>query len=356
MGPVLYPINSNAIEDLEPAERALLKSTILIEFDMGDLEMTPSREALSYGSDEPTIPSIRAKLRRIVNEIVSTFQAEYDACSTYWEACVLFRTHVNAGSAPEPVRDALRKKAQWKGKQLVTDRQFQAHELPGIEACIMTGSKLNNSVFRFSKSPDPTIPFKNKTIIYIEEEATDQRAPSKIKYDHSRKDPANRPDTVIWLRTRTPSRRYAPVGTMEKLQAFYEVIEGAEIVMVADLPEAPRTVYGGGGSGVRSKVQVRLWDGYDFDTRVDVDYEDGGYYVPLERMEPIYPGGMESPRYMWKALIDAGVTYAHPLFAEKTCPVPFWKTRVRLSSSQNCQAPLVVETRLTHSRSGQGAR
>lgn len=306
MGPVLYPINANAIDDLEPAERALLRSTILIEFDMGDLEINVSREALSYGSDEPTVPSIRAKLRRIVSEMVATFQREYDTCATYWEACVLFRAHVT-GNAPEPVRDALRKTANWKGKPLYTELKFAQNTMPGIEVCTLSGSRRNNAVYRFRRDTEVVFPAKKGVVFFIEEEGVDQRAPSKIRYAYRAMDAATRPDTIIWLRTRTPSRKYAPVGTMEMLQAFYNTIDGAEIIMVSDLPEAPKEYYGGGGSGVRRSVQVRQWDGRDFDTRVDVDFEDGGYYVPMERSEPVYPHGMESPRYVWIALREAGV-------------------------------------------------
>lgn len=306
MGPVLYPINADAIEDLAAAERALLNSTIVIEFAMGELEMTPSREALSYGSDEPTVQSIRTKLSRIVKEMVSTFQSEYDAAATYWEACTMFRKHVRT-NAPEPVREALRKHANWKGKPLVTEKKVLDRDLPGVEVCIMTGSRRSNAVYRFRRDSDPTIPMKDNTLFVIEEEG-DQRAPSKIKHYYDSM--ANKPETIIWLRTRTPSRRYGPVGAIEKLQAFYDLIDGADIALVSEMPEAPRTYYGGGGTGERRRVQVRVWDGYDFDTRADVDYEDGGFYVPLERMEPQYPYGMESPRYMWKALVDAGVVPA----------------------------------------------
>lgn len=320
MGPVLYPINMEAMEDLTENERSLLQSTLVIEFAMGELEMTPSREALSYGSDEPTVASITAKLRKILNEMLATFQAEYDVCGSYWEACTLFREHISS-NAPGAVRAELRKKAKWNGLQLDTLRRFKAEELPGVSICQITGSSVRNAMYRFRSDRDPAIEFKKNTVVYIEEDGVDQRAASKIHYDISRRDVKDRPQTIIWIRARTPSRRAFSTDVNEKLEAFYKTIEGADITMVADLAEPPRAA--GGGSGVRAKVQVRKLNNYDFDTRVDVDYETGGYYVPLERMEPVHPYTKAPPRAMFDALKAAGVVPADSVLYG--APKSLWK-------------------------------
>ena len=307
MGPVLYPINANVIEDLSEPERALLRSTVLIEFEMGELEMTPSREALSYGSDEPTIPSIKSKLKRIVEEMVKTFQKQYDACDTYWDACVAFGEHVT-GSAPAVVTTALRAQAHWNGERLVTEWKTYSGDHPTLDIDLITGSRKKNAAYRFSKTDNPVIQFSDDVVFFIEDAGVDQRAGAKIRWEVTNR--VSMPSTIYWIKATDYSRwKKLKTDTRERcrksVEAFYNKIDGAEIVLVSDI-ELPATARGGSG-GARRKTTARVWDGKGFDMWKDIDYADGGYYVKLNRNEPVYPHTHAAPGRMWKILNELGV-------------------------------------------------
>lgn len=299
MGPVLYPINANVIDDLTESEQALLRSTVLIDFEMGELEMTPSREALSYGSDEPTIPSIKAKLGRIVAEMVATFQAQYDACETYWDACLSYRDHV-MGSAPLAVTTALRKHAHWNGRRLETEWKTNSYtDLLSFNIDVITGSRKNNLTYKFKRTENPVIQFSDNVVFYIEENGVDQRAGAKIRHAVHQK--AVRPSTIYWVKAGSHNSRRPEVR--DAVEHFYKTIDGAEIIMVSDI-ELPKTARAGGGRG--GPVKARVWDGYDFTTREDVNFEAGGFYVPLDRNDVVYDTRYAAPGTMWAILKEMG--------------------------------------------------
>lgn len=50
-GCVLYPLDANAISGITPMQRAVLQSSFVIEFPIGDLEISASRESLAYNKE-----------------------------------------------------------------------------------------------------------------------------------------------------------------------------------------------------------------------------------------------------------------------------------------------------------------
>ena len=83
MGCVLYPISTNSISaGLLPSNNR----NIIYEFDIGDLEVTASRESLSYGANDPTVKSIEKKLRAVKQTMVDTAQKELATQPTLFRA------------------------------------------------------------------------------------------------------------------------------------------------------------------------------------------------------------------------------------------------------------------------------
>ena len=95
MGPVLYPISYDAISKISDDSLVLSMLKLLctnssngrtiIEFEMGTLEMSASRESLSYSRDEPTVFSIEKRIKEIVKEIKDRFE-EIKEIDDYIEA------------------------------------------------------------------------------------------------------------------------------------------------------------------------------------------------------------------------------------------------------------------------------
>lgn len=83
-GCVVYPLDAKAIPNLSEQHRSLLLSPLLIDFPIGTLDVTASREALSY---EPlTCDNITARLNSIVKEITDSYADDVESASTLWDA------------------------------------------------------------------------------------------------------------------------------------------------------------------------------------------------------------------------------------------------------------------------------
>ena len=67
MGRVAYPINSSALGKLSAAETALLQMPLILSFNIGDLEVAASREAIGY--DPRTQDNIKSMLRKVITEL-----------------------------------------------------------------------------------------------------------------------------------------------------------------------------------------------------------------------------------------------------------------------------------------------
>lgn len=84
MGQVGYPIKA----DIFPSgseEEALLGIGIVLELKLGDCDIAPSREALSY--DPETVRNLSRILKNVRQEIAGQIENEIKTAPTYWEAC-----------------------------------------------------------------------------------------------------------------------------------------------------------------------------------------------------------------------------------------------------------------------------
>lgn len=89
MGQVAYPIDSDIFSDLEDKTIAkLIMSPILMDFKIGELDVTPSRESLSY--NEYTKKSIIKKVEDIVEGVKDVIQTEFQDCKDLWDARKLY--------------------------------------------------------------------------------------------------------------------------------------------------------------------------------------------------------------------------------------------------------------------------
>ncbi|MDW9491741.1 hypothetical protein [Sinorhizobium meliloti] len=82
-GTVLYPLNKNAVIDCPVALHPLFEMTIHLEFPIGELDVTTSREALSY--DEATSANIVRALEEVRDDIRANAVAKLRSATTYHE-------------------------------------------------------------------------------------------------------------------------------------------------------------------------------------------------------------------------------------------------------------------------------
>lgn len=90
MGNVAYPIDASLLkEELEDKYISFISScSIHINFEIGELDIAPSREELSY--DKNTIQNLCAKIVKVHTEINNKLSEEIDETNTLWEACILY--------------------------------------------------------------------------------------------------------------------------------------------------------------------------------------------------------------------------------------------------------------------------
>jgi len=302
MGCVLYPIDVESIDGLDYGQQHLLNHSMIIEFPLGSLDITPSRESLKYGRLSPTSPAIVKRLKGIIEDMVKETLAVYDNCDTYWEACQAYRDHLRK-NLPHVVRDAVRDKARWNGAELEDIISWNRPEGVGtrLTGTVLCGSKLSNRVLRHTSEANLHITPTPKTIFAFEDLSaqgkTTKRVAARIRHfaDANKSDI----DTIVWFKYRGGKE------ASEEVSRILDWADGATILDVADLPEPPKNSI----TGPRRPVQVRRLRYSSFDGRVDLtpeDFEAGGYYIPLERGVPRVPNGYASPSDMFSVLKSCG--------------------------------------------------
>jgi hypothetical protein len=94
-GCVIYPIDINTVNNgWSQTQQDILRSNILIDFPIGQLDITPSRETLSY--DDVTIANILAMTDVIHAEIIAEYETLYSAVKTMYEARCFVDQHQNS--------------------------------------------------------------------------------------------------------------------------------------------------------------------------------------------------------------------------------------------------------------------
>ena len=86
MGTVIYPLDTSALDGITDGVRTIVNQMKLqIDIPIGDVEVTTSREALSY--DERTVANILKRLDEVIVEVKAILTHTVLEADTYWLAC-----------------------------------------------------------------------------------------------------------------------------------------------------------------------------------------------------------------------------------------------------------------------------
>lgn len=254
MGCVMYPIPQQYMDrNLE----------VVVQFDIGDLEVTASREALSFGPNDPTAENIKKRMADVYANLHKKMQEQVDAQPTLFKAAKLapnLRYHL---TSKDPV-------LTYKGKEL--PKYWDCHGYGITDLYSGYRSRGNKTV---GWGIDRNVMVREDYTIFIQDTSdkkSNARAATRIA--SSLKDYSY----YIWVRTDlSDMKQKAEVDRLLKdldYPAHY----------VKDLPDAgPRTT-------TRSKVSVSVIgnrgykEAYPMD---DVEFQGGGYYYPMSNN--IYP-------------------------------------------------------------------
>lgn len=315
MGSVIYPININAIADLDSAHKELLRHPFLIDFPVGSLEVTMSRESLSYGRNEPTQDAIKNRIKVISDEIFSGFDAKYKAAKNYQEACNMFTQDMNNYNIPNYVRSQLQRNgASWNGMNLTKSKSYSKRD--GVSFCQLTIRQSAAKYLRHSYSYGMNLSYGVETPVFYIEYLNNglgvSRAASRIQEHFEKVKAPNK--YIVWVKVTEP--RTATPTLMEMAMDF----DAMDFVEVNTLPAPPAVK-----RNPRAAVKVRKLTGTNY-VPVDIsdeEIEDGGLYIKLERMSPCWPANLSmSPMTLYHKMGQADSNFKQVVYA---VPKSLWK-------------------------------
>ena len=112
MGNIGYPIDHNSIQNLDGKYQDILcLDNLWVEFDIGELNISPSREGLEY--TKRTQQAIKDKIEIIKTDLEKIAQEKLGDASDYYEAKCNYASIVN--SLPYSIQEVLRGSFTWKG-------------------------------------------------------------------------------------------------------------------------------------------------------------------------------------------------------------------------------------------------
>lgn len=286
-GCVIYPLDPNALDHITPFERAILSSPFFIDFPIGELEISASRESLGY--DDATKANIRRRLKNIADEIVKTYQQEIDAQPTMWRACVAFkkvmRSNLHGG-----VLEVLKSTIKYRGKPLQPRQDLSNFLRPLFEKGTLKAMHVDNyTLGRLSSfgSRRPTLKFEATIYMQIEAGETvvifdDAEKPASIPQARIRHWYLNLPENerrpIIWVKAEKDSMAFR--------RLLVELGRPDTIINLADMEKPPLVP----GVNTRRPTKVKLLQKSSW-VETEIDESDEVIYVQLNKRDTMGPNG-----------------------------------------------------------------
>lgn len=281
MGNIAYSISNvvNMHQKFDEKYRTLVKCGIEVNFEIGELEITLSREELQY--DERTIKALTLKFDLILKEIEVMVQNELNSQPTYWSACCLGKDYFWRFS--QSFKNVIKHmNLTWNGKAL--KECFSIGEFCDKIYTFHWGTKRYNGIYKCRKEKVSYLSCE-RDIEFYEEDGTVDRVDSRIK-----KYVEENPKKTICVMT-LPN-----LGIREKL--IDEIgIQASDLKRVDSLPIPPRKQRVSVDSAdLKLRKVYRFVDSaygksfWQLD-RIDLsDKTETFYYVKVKNYTPTYEG------------------------------------------------------------------
>jgi len=294
MGNVGYPISANSLKCNDSRIIQLLHTKIVVEFELGELSVSASRENLQY--DERTNKNLIAKLNKVLKELEEIVKDKMKNCETLFQAKKVYNSIFDYNSALYQVSSVI-KSVFWKNNS-ITDGRFSfdykdvnsaTNALCSVKAY---HKSYRGSIIRSSESS--SFDAENKTVLIL----NDKDLKSGI---------TNRVYGLI-------NAGLSPIVFNIKDKSFLKKynLEEKDFTLLSSLPVHTFAKSGSGGSAYKStkhSAKAFVWDtsktGYqstrsNYWTQEDVDLKNGsGVYVELNCFD-------------WKSKEDGDSSYQHP--------------------------------------------
>ncbi len=312
MGGIAYPIDSSFFHeetDVHPNApsqyqsranyKKLLSLGLELNFPLGDLEMMPNREGLQY--TDFTVNAIKALLNEVKAEIVGQVSEKFSSCKNLWEARRTYRAIISEfGQMRDMVKaaGAVYNGIELSGTVELTDKLgVRLPELQGVEIKNFT-AHLSKHVWRCSvndKVVDIKVPIEENEVVFLEKDIViGAIVGARNMAIATQKSGA----TVVLVSFQDDAAK----------KAFLDVvgIDESYIVKASSLPKTVRTKTG----VIKEKVfkLKRNMYGYRYASTfwesADIDIDDGGIYVEINRYQTKIEGQGLQPARDLNQLLD----------------------------------------------------
>lgn len=258
----------------------VLACGIHLDFNLGELEMTPSREALQY--TKKTIDSIKKKLDEVIDHISELVSRKFKNCKNLWDARVLY---VNLMSGElHPIADMVNiAGVTWKGKKVDGQIHLQTtgtNNAPGTTMMKFSGGSWSNRVHRSEGWNQIRVPENDNQIKFVENDI------ARGAYVGCRRLIVDNPFSVGTPNTvSTVYLLSFDDANAKKVFCDYVGIDDSYILKASSIPKPARVK----GQTTNEKVfklkDVHSGNPRDFWKAEDVDMEDGGIYAEINHYE-----------------------------------------------------------------------
>ena len=292
MGQVRYPIDVDQIEDRSVKD--LLNSGVEIHFDIGDLDITPSRESLSY--NEYTKKNIIEVCLYVLEEMKEVLQENFDDCESLYSARVKFQQLKHSPNTQGLAEIINAGDAQWNGQNL--------WEGEGANTFRVQKPAGKNIVRALGREK-----WKKTTFCKMTEHVRfDHNQKMTIILDDLKRGAVGR--SKAFAKSKTGDDKWSDSKhlmylisgmTMDEVLVFLSCTED-DITLASSLPTVSSNRYYGSAGEQRSKLCVwkeRRWQD------VDVDMSAGGYFVEINRYEIVDLEGERNAFIGANSLIEA---------------------------------------------------
>lgn len=275
MGNVAYPIDHESIEGIDEVTSAMLEMPLVIQFNIGDLEVSASRETLGY--DKRTIANLVSRSATVLDEIRKHYAAQVAACETEWKAREKYDT-ILGYDAPHT----------WQLKKIFSDYDiiWNGVKIDGYNKRV----NLKNFYDANGHGYRAHVGHSGKGVL------------TRISYEDLEKhtQPCNAKNTVVfnnvdrggltrikhWLRSEIADMRITIYdlpdnGTWETLRAE---LGHPEVRWSDSMPVPPRKASAGRSTMMEWKGSS--WNKHAWEN-VDLDMDEGGYWIDTMNKAPV---------------------------------------------------------------------
>jgi len=331
MGNIAYPLDSSALNLNWQDERAdLISAGVVIDFAIGDLEISASREALQY--TDKTKKVIINKLEAIIKQLPDVLGERFEECKTLWEVKCLYNEAFRHGGFGQKIRKIVETKGiLWNGIK-VTNGDFSKRKWKDEDIELKIFTKPNNygTRKRVRGEEGQNIYAKEGALIIYDDAPThhgrlNRIAPLLERYDKRDENHKDTPvyDTVYLLNFRS-SKAKTEFFDEQKLDFPAKKLTEYPKVVLRDIYPSNSTVSGGTSTTKNSKHNTKVFslDQYcshgqyhtcrsDFFESNEVNLDDGGVYVIVDKFYWGKSSDSEKhPHYLVnkiKKLVDCGI-------------------------------------------------